>query len=75
MNKEDIAASLRQEVGHLEVEIKKLQARCERLKRFVLDLEEEIAPPPPPPAAPGKFRKLVDSIYGEKPKRPRDRRG
>ena len=48
MNKKEIAESLRTEVGHLELEIKKLQARCERLKRFVLDLEDEIAGPQSP---------------------------
>ena len=70
MNKQEIAANLRREVGHLELEIKKLQARCEKLKRFVLDLEGEIAGPQAPrPEAPGKFRKIIDSIYGEKPKR------
>ena len=45
MNKQEIAASLRTEAGHLEAEIKKLQARCERLKTFVLELEAEIAGP------------------------------
>src|ERR1700749_4392950 len=48
MNKAEIAATVRNEGGHLEAEIKKLQERCERLKRFVLDLEEEIAGPPKP---------------------------
>lgn len=72
MNKQEIAASLRQEVGHLEVEIKKLQARCERLKRFVLDLETEIAGPPAQAAEPdSKFRKMIDQVFGEKPKPPR----
>lgn len=71
MNKAEIAEILRQEVGELEVSIKKLQARCEKLKRFVLDLEEEIAGPPvqKKPEADSKFRKVVDQIFGEKPKR------
>jgi hypothetical protein len=45
MNKTEIATALRKEAGHLELEIKKLQARCDKLKTFVLDLEAEIAGP------------------------------
>ena len=72
MNKQEIAASLRNEIGHLEVEIKKLQARCERLKRFVLDLEGEIAGPQArQPEVDSKFRKAIDLVFGEKPKRPK----
>lgn len=72
MNKQEIAASLRNEIGHLEVEIKKLQARCERLKRFVLDLEGEIAGPQArQPEPDSKFRKAIDLVFGEKPKRPK----
>ena len=52
MNKQEIAEILRKEVGELEVSIKKVQARCERFKRFVLDLEEEIAPSEPSPKKP-----------------------
>jgi hypothetical protein len=69
MNKEEIAATLRQEVGELEAMIKKLQARCERMKKFVLDLEDEIAgPATPQPMEDSKFRKAIDSVFGEKPK-------
>jgi hypothetical protein len=71
MNKTEIAAALRKEVGELEVSIKKLQARCERLKTFVLDLEAEIAGPQPQSVKDGKFRKIIDQVFGEKPKRPR----
>ncbi len=73
MNKTEIAAILRNEVGELEVSIKKLQTRCEQLKTFVLDLESEIAGPETQkqkPADNGKFRKIVDQVFGEKPKRP-----
>ena len=42
MTKQEIAEALRKEIGELEVCIKKTQVRCDRLKRFVLDLEEEI---------------------------------
>jgi len=73
MNKVEIAAVLRQEVGELEVSIKKLQARCEKLKRFVLDLEEEIEGPVKPAEPDSKFRKMIDQVFGEKPK-PRKRR-
>jgi len=74
MNKQEIAATLRTEAGHLEVEIKKLQARCERLKRFVLDLEAENAGPvasDQKSVLDGKFRTVIDSVFGEKPKRPK----
>jgi hypothetical protein len=72
MNKIEIAATLRQEVGELEVSIKKLQTRCERLKTFVLELESEIAGPGvKKPLGDGKFRKIIDQVFGEKPKRPR----
>ena len=72
MNKTEIAETLRQEVGELEVSIKKLQARCERLKTFVLDLEAEIAGPEAQKQRPvddSKFRKVIDRVFGEKPKR------
>ena len=42
MNKKEIAEKLRNEIGHLELAIKKSQERCEKLKVFCLDLEEEI---------------------------------
>ena len=73
MNKVEIAAALRQEVGELEVSIKKLQSRCERLKRFVLDLEDEIEGPRlQTPEPESKFRKVIDQVFGETPK-PRKR--
>jgi prefoldin subunit 5 len=72
MNKAEIAATLRQEVGELEVAIHKLQKRCEKLKRFVLDLEEELDPTPPPATQPdSKFRKVIDQVFGETPKPPK----
>jgi hypothetical protein len=74
MNKIEIAEALRQEVGELEVSIQKLQARCERLKRFVLNLEAEIAGPEVQnqiPVKDSKFRKVIDQVFGEKPKRPK----
>jgi predicted nuclease with TOPRIM domain len=72
MNKQEIAETLRKEVGQLEVSIKKLQDRCDRLKTFVLDLEAEIAgPETSKPIPDSQFRKVIDSVFGEKPKRPK----
>ena len=74
MNKKEIAVTLRTELGHLEAEIKKLQTRCDRLKSFVQNLEAEIAGPVAPPQTSildGKFRKVIDSVFGEEPKRPK----
>ena len=76
MNKTEIAETLRQEVGELEVAINKLQTRCDKLKTFVLNLEAEIAGPAvenqkPKPLDNSRFRKAVDSIFGEKPKKPK----
>lgn len=74
MNKQEMAEILRKEVGELEVCIKKTQARCDRLKRFVLDLEEEVNPTPseePKSILDGKFREVIDKVFGEKPKRPK----
>ncbi len=73
MNKAEIAAAMRLEVGELEVLIKKLQARLERSKLLVLDIEEELAGPPVHKTeADSKFRKAIDKVFGEKPK-PRKR--
>lgn len=77
MDKSDIAAALRQEVGHLELAIKKLQTRCEGLKTFVINLEAEIEAanaPRPSPLENSKFRKVIDQVFGEKPKRPKSGR-
>ena len=74
MTKQEIAEALRKEVGELEVSIKKVQARCERLKRFVLNLEEELNPTPevaPKSILDGKFREVIDKVFGEKPRRPK----
>jgi hypothetical protein len=74
MKQQQIAEILRKEVGELEVCIKKTQARCDRLKRFVIDLEEELNPTPgqpPKSILDGKFREVIDKVFGEKPKRPK----
>ncbi|MGH7941794.1 MAG: hypothetical protein ACREFR_12060 [Limisphaerales bacterium] len=74
MTKQEIAGILRNEVGELEVSIKKVQARCERFKRFVLDLEEDLNAAPGKESRSildGKFREVIDKVFGEKPKRPK----
>lgn len=74
MTKQEIAEILRKEIGELEVCIKKAQARCDGLKRFVLDLEEEINPstgPAPKSILDGKFREVIDKVFGEKPRKSR----
>jgi len=68
MNKVEIAEVLRKEVSELNASIKKVQARCDRLKQLVLDLEEENSPSKPV-GDDGKFRKIIDSVFGEKPPR------
>ncbi len=72
MNKQEIAETLRNEVGELEVLIKKLNARCDRMKSLVLKLEAEIAGQDPrsqTPVPDSKFRKMIDKVFGEEPKR------
>jgi hypothetical protein len=74
MNKKEIAETLRTEVWHLEAETKKLQARCDRLKSFVSELEIEMngpVVPPPKSILDGKFMDVVNTVFGEKPKRPK----
>ena len=74
MNKQEIAEPLRNEVGELEVSIKKLQARCDRLKSLVLKLETEVAGPLHAQiralGPDGKLRKMIDKVFGEEPERP-----
>lgn len=77
MNKQEIAELLRNEVGQLQGSIDKVQARCDRLKQFVLDLEEELNPTrgaPRKSILDGKFREVIDKVFGEKPKRPRTKK-
>jgi hypothetical protein len=73
MKQQEIAEILRKEIGELEVSIKKVQARCDRFKRLVLDLEEELNPSGEAPKSilDGKFREVIDKVFGEKPKRPK----
>jgi hypothetical protein len=74
MNKQEIAKILRTEVWHLEAAIKKLQARCDCLKSFVSALEAEISGPVvsnQKTIFDTKFGKVIDAVFGEKPKRPK----
>ena len=75
MNKKEIAETLRTEVGEMEVSIKKLQVRCDRLKALALKLEAEVADPPTAQlkalGPDSKFRKMIDKVFGEEPRRPK----
>ena len=77
MTKEEIAATLREDIGALEATIKKLQARCDRMKNIVYALEEEIEAKKPRTKQAflenPKFRKVIDSVFGEKPQAPKKR--
>ncbi len=70
MDKKELVYAIRKEVYELEVQIKKLKQRCNNLTALADEIEEvkkkkaEAEQEPP-----SKFRKIVDSIYGEKPKR------
>ena len=61
--------SMRQDVKELEDLIKKFQYRCEHLKWMANQIEAAgTKPQVDKPETKTKFRKMVDSIYGEKPK-------
>ena len=63
MNKQEIAETLRNEVGELEVSIKKLQARCDRMKSLVLNWRRKSPARIRETKLPGpdsKFRKIID---------------
>jgi hypothetical protein len=68
MNKKEIAQRVRIEANELEALIKKLQFRHEHLNWLAEALESEGKPPAAPnhkPAPDGKFRKLLNKVYGE----------
>ena len=74
MNKQEIAETLRTELGALEDLIGKLKARSDRLKKMLYELDEEIAGPArqsPIMRPDSKFRKMVDRVFGETPKKPK----
>jgi hypothetical protein len=77
MNKKQIADTLRSEIGELDVLIGKLKGRSDRMKQLVITLDEELAALEKQKeikslAEGSKFRKVIDSVFGEKP-RPRDK--
>ena len=72
MKKEEIAAIVWSEVWELEALIKKLQARRDKMKSLAHELDAEIAGPSPEIRSLGpdsKFRKVIDKVFGEPPKR------
>jgi hypothetical protein len=73
MNAKELAKNVRADVTDLEALIKKLQFRCDHLKWLAEVLETAANPKPKSqlPAAPvpeSKIRKLIDKVYGEKPR-------
>jgi hypothetical protein len=73
MNRKEIVERVRIEAKELEALVKKLQYRSEHLNWLADALESDGKPPPAPTdklGAGSKFRKLIDKVYGEKPKRP-----
>lgn len=74
MNKQEIAAGLRDEIGAMQASIKKVQDRCDRMKKFLYALEAEIEGEKPRKQGlveNTKFRKVIDSVFGEKPRQPK----
>lgn len=69
MKKEDLVLALRTEAWEIRELIKKMQKRLEKLDSLADDIESEGKPKSQEPLPPSKFRKIVDSIYGEKPTR------
>jgi len=68
MNRKQLVTEIRTEAGELEAIVKKLQSRCGHLKGLADELESEGKPPAAPnqkPAPEGKFRKLINKVYGE----------
>ncbi len=69
MNRKQLVTEIRTEAGELEAIVKKLQSRCGHLKGLADELEAAGAPPAAQnqkPTPQGKFRKLIDKVYGEK---------
>jgi hypothetical protein len=68
MNRKEIAQRVRIEANELEALVKKLQFRSEHLRWLADALESDGKPPAAPnqkPAPEGKFRKLINKVYGE----------
>lgn len=76
MNKNEIAETLRTELGAVDDLIKKLKVRSDRLKKLLYELEEEIAGPEAEKeikmlGPDSKFRKAIDRVFGEPPRPPK----
>lgn len=66
MNNNETVVLIRTEVWEIEALMKKLQRRCDNLTTLADKLEREALPPEARKGQPKtKFRKIVDSIYGE----------
>jgi hypothetical protein len=68
MTRKEIAQRVRIEANELEALIKKLQFRLEHLKWLAASLESDGKPSSAqnqPPLPEGKFRKLINKVYGE----------
>ena len=68
MNRKELVYAIRNEIYEMEKAMKKMHERCENLKTLADDLDASGQPGSPKAEPASKFRKLVDSIYGEKPK-------
>jgi hypothetical protein len=68
MNRKEIVQRVRIEANELEALVKKLQYRSEHLRWLADSLESDGKPPAAKnqePAPEGKFRKLINKVYGE----------
>ena len=68
MSRKEIAERVRIEANELAALVKKLQYRSEHLNWLADALESDGKPPAAPnqkPVAEGKFRKLINKVYGE----------
>ena len=69
MDNKELIYTLRTEAWEIDQLIKRLQKRSESLTVLADGLEAPIRAVEEKPQTETKFRKIVDSIYGEKPKR------
>jgi hypothetical protein len=70
MNRQELVEALRKEAWEIEALMKKMQTRRDRLHGLADDIESDGKPRNPQgDAPPNKFRKFVNTLYGEKPKK------
>jgi hypothetical protein len=69
MSRKEIAERVRIEANELEAIVKKLQFRLEHLQWLAASLESDGKPPAAPNeglfSQEGKFRKMINKVYGE----------